>query len=412
MSTAAPGDPQSPRPGAGLPPADGPPVAPPRPPPPAAPFSPPAPPVPTFGVGEQYPPEPYGQTAPPPPGAGQQGQPGPYAQVPPYPPVAGQPVPPPSGAPGQPVPSYPGYPYPPQPGGAPVPAGGGYAPPAEAYPPGQWQYGSPPYAPALPMDDRARIGPERVPWHWYDVLIAGWLFILIALSAFVSPTAVSDTNVRDTASRTGLSREAFLIANTVANVAVYAFVLLLIWWRSVQTYKVPWSALGVRKAPVTTFLLMIPVWLAMTLAAGGIGQLINQLFYGGKGTNPQIDAITGGGGFSWVALICAVLSASIAAPVVEELLFRGMLYGWLRTHLGGAGSLPGIAGAVALDAVIFAAAHGIGLILASIVVVGAVLAIVYERTKSTLVTMALHSLFNTVQLAVVFGTLATGGSLT
>ena len=55
-----------------------------------------------------------------------------------------------------------------------------------------------------------------------------------------------------------------------------------------------------------------------------------------------------------------------------------------------------------LNAAYHTAAHAIPLILASIFVVGLTLAIVYEKTKSTIATMTLHSLFNTIGVIAVF----------
>ncbi len=279
----------------------------------------------------------------------------------------------------------------------------GTYPPATSYPayPGQWAYGgSPSYLPDAPRDEI--IGPEHVPWHWYDVLLPAWPFIGTALVAVFTPASKGGTTATNTTTP-GVNHDTLLILNLVFSVIVYGYALAVIWWRTVRTYHVPWSALGIRKAPPLAFALMIPVYAVMAIVAGGLGELVNKLFYGGKAQNPQIDAITGGGGFSWVALVTAVLSASIIAPVVEELLFRGMVYGLFRSRW------PSAVLAVAADALLFAAAHGIGLILASIFVVGVTLCIVYEKTKSTLVTMTLHSLFNTVSVVLVFYSLATGG---
>ena len=279
-------------------------------------------------------------------------------------------------------------------------------PPSTSYPayPGQWAYGG---VPSYPLDAprNEMIGPEHVPWHWYDVLLPALPFIGTALLAAFTPVSKGGTTATNTTAP-GVNHDTLLIQNLVFSVIVYGYALGMIWWRTVQTYHVPWSALGIRKAPPLAFALMIPVYAVMALVAGGLGELVNKLFYGGNAQNPQIDAITGGGGFSWVALITAVLSASIIAPIVEELLFRGMLYGLFRSRW------PSAVLAVAVDALLFAAAHGIGLILASIFVVGVTLCIVYEKTKSTLVTMTLHCLFNTVSVATVFITLATGGKLT
>jgi len=365
----------------------------------------------------QFAPQPPPNGAPPPAAPYGNGR---YAPPPPYPPY-GQPeqfAPPAGGTPTFSPPPPPPTAYPPGAYGQ-----GTYGQPPSPYgqqaPYGQPTYGYPqggyvpPYSPNPQQDDaRSTIGPERVPWHWYDLLLAGFFFIIIAVISFTNSGTMSDASTRDTATRSGLSRDAFLIANLVSSAVIYGLVLLLVWWRTVATYRVPWSALGVRRAPAAAFWLMIPVWIVMTLVAVTVSGVINQVFFGGQGRNPQIEGITGGGGFSWVALVCALLSAGIIAPVVEELFFRGMLYGWLRSRLGASGAVAAIAGAVALDALIFATIHGIGLILASIFVVGVALALVYERTKSVVVSIALHSLFNSAQVAAVFITLAAGIPLT
>lgn len=308
----------------------------------------------------------------------------PESQTMPYPPVPYPPI------------QYPSAPYPQY----------TYPPPTSAYPayPGAWAYGTPQYPPGSRRDES--IGPERVPWHWYDVLGASFIFILTAAAAVVTSVAKGGlTTTPTTTSGGNVNHDALLIANLIETVLIYGIVLGIIAWRTVLRYHVPWSALGVRKAPVLAWVLVVPIWFLMFIAAALAGQAVNFLFYGGKAQNPQIDAITGGGGFSWIALITAILSASIIAPIVEELLFRGMLYGLLRSRW------PSAVLAVIADGALFAAAHGIGLILASIFVVGVTLCIVYEKTKSTLVTMTLHCLFNSISVATVFITLATGGKL-
>jgi len=353
--------------------------------------------TPPGGPQPPFAPQPFPPARPPIP-EGQEGQTGqetspestpPEPQTPPYPPTLYPPT-------LYPPVQYPSTPYPQY----------SYPPPTSAYPayPGAWAYGTPQYPPVTGRD--GSIGPERVPWHWYDVLGASFIFILTATATVVTSVAKGGlTTTPTTTSGGNVNHDALLIANLIGTAIIYGIVLLLIWWRTVQTYHVPWSALGVRKASPIAFALMIPVYAVMVVIAGGLGELVNKLFYGGKAQNPQIDAITGGGGFSWIALITAILSASIIAPIVEELLFRGMLYGLLRSRW------PSAVLAVVVDGALFAAAHGIGLILASIFVVGVTLCIVYEKTKSTLVTMTLHCLFNSVSVATVFITLATGGKL-
>lgn len=296
--------------------------------------------------------------------------------------------------PALPPPAYPRPGYwavPPQPQAPGWPYAG--APPSTGVPP---YAGFPAYPSGPPPAPPGGIGPDRVPWRFWDVVIAALPFILLLaltlVAHFTSSTATSTTT--DTPTSTPV-----LIANTVIGLVVYGVILLLIWAFTVRKYRVGWSALGLRRPPGLYWALALPILIGMYLAAGIVSAIVVKLFYGGKAENPQVKDITGGGSFSWTKLILALITASIAAPIVEELFFRGVLFGWLRTRWGA------VAGVI-LSAALFSGAHAIPLILASIFVVGTTLAIVYEKTKSTIATMALHSLFNTIGVVAVFIDLA------
>jgi membrane protease YdiL (CAAX protease family) len=88
-----------------------------------------------------------------------------------------------------------------------------------------------------------------------------------------------------------------------------------------------------------------------------------------------------------------VLLIVIAAPVSEEVCFRGMLYGGLRTRL------PRIAAAL-VSGLIFGALHATTGISAvpPLIFFGFVLALLYERTGSIVPGIILHMLNNSVAL--------------
>ena len=102
----------------------------------------------------------------------------------------------------------------------------------------------------------------------------------------------------------------------------------------------------------------------------------------------------GGGYLALVVLVTVVL-----APVFEELFFRGLFYPALRRRVGARA-------AVVLNGVIFGALHMQPLFMLSLVLVGIVLAYLYEKTESLAAPMLAHSLYN---LAVVLITILTGG---
>jgi CAAX protease family protein len=84
------------------------------------------------------------------------------------------------------------------------------------------------------------------------------------------------------------------------------------------------------------------------------------------------------------AVVVTLLGSVAFAPVFEELIFRGLLYGTLRTRLGCPLAAVG-------SALVFALAHGYGAAgFVSVFLSGALWALVYERTGSLLPSMAAH----------------------
>lgn len=86
-----------------------------------------------------------------------------------------------------------------------------------------------------------------------------------------------------------------------------------------------------------------------------------------------------------------VISAVIAAPLAEELLFRVVLQGWLSERL------PGPA-AIGITAVIFALVHGWRDAL-PLVPLSLILGYVYDQTRRYWSCVAIHALFNAAFLA-------------
>lgn len=98
-----------------------------------------------------------------------------------------------------------------------------------------------------------------------------------------------------------------------------------------------------------------------------------------------------------IGLVC--FAAVVTAPIAEEILFRGLLQGWLESRLGGL--VPGRAGglAIALSAAAFALAHvGQGLAWLPLFFFGWVAGYLALQTGSLLPGIILHALFNAVSV--------------
>jgi len=88
------------------------------------------------------------------------------------------------------------------------------------------------------------------------------------------------------------------------------------------------------------------------------------------------------------AFVMTVFNATVWAPIIEEMTFRGLLYGTLRTRLG-------VRSAALLSAGIFALPHGYAVAGSlSVLVSGILWAVAYERTRSLLPGLLAHSANN------------------
>jgi membrane protease YdiL (CAAX protease family) len=90
------------------------------------------------------------------------------------------------------------------------------------------------------------------------------------------------------------------------------------------------------------------------------------------------------------------MSAIATAPLVEEIVFRGFLYKFLRGR-----TRPSVAAAVA--AVAFAIMHCSVLAFPGMVIFGLCTVKIYERSGGILATVLVHSAFNAIGLATVVG---------
>ena len=88
-----------------------------------------------------------------------------------------------------------------------------------------------------------------------------------------------------------------------------------------------------------------------------------------------------------VVVALMAVAAVVAAPVCEEIIFRGYLFGVAKRYAG-----TGIA--ILCSGLIFAAAHGNLTALLPLTIVGMALAAVYDFTKSIWAPIAVHFCFN------------------
>jgi len=122
--------------------------------------------------------------------------------------------------------------------------------------------------------------------------------------------------------------------------------------------------------------------------------LINQqLWHGQGGSNPLLQLALESQ--DSVALGIFFITAAIAAPIFEEILFRGFLLPSLTRYLP-------VWGAILVSSLLFAAAHLSLSEILPLTALGIVLGVVYTRSRNLLAPMLLHSLWNSGTLLSLF----------
>ena len=171
----------------------------------------------------------------------------------------------------------------------------------------------------------------------------------------------------------------------------------------IRKYGLSWADLGLRPAGRHWYrrAVIIAVLLLPTVAL--INSVLIPMLAEEPFRNPQLYAIAPAG-FSWSAMLTMLVMAGVVAPFAEELVFRGLLFPWLRTRLG-------VPAAVLLSALCFATLHGAAILIPALTVVGAAFAVIYQRCGSLWPAIVAHSVFNGIMIVVLYALLAAGVKL-
>lgn len=163
-------------------------------------------------------------------------------------------------------------------------------------------------------------------------------------------------------------------------------------WAAVRwPHPTTWAAVGVRPASRG--------WLALGVALGLGTMLLNfgtAALYGavtGDQTVPaervaMVEVLTGP---LWQSLVMLFLGG-LLVPLGEELIFRGVVFGWLRRW-------P-LSIAVIVSALVFAVMHGFSVVFPVALVLGLVTAVVYHRSGSIWPAVAIHAVNNSVAFVI------------
>lgn len=191
------------------------------------------------------------------------------------------------------------------------------------------------------------------------------------------------------------SQTLVLIASGLQGLVMFATVWLLI----VVRKRISWRDLGFREVGTGWLVGAALVALPMMPLVSGLTVLFQKLT-GRPMRSPQIEMLAPAG-FTWHGAIGLLLLAGILIPIMEEVLFRGLLFRWFRKRWS---AWPSIL----VSALIFGVAHMIPDTIPGTALIGVLLAWLYERTGSLWVPVVTHVTYNSILLVILFTAMATG----
>jgi len=163
---------------------------------------------------------------------------------------------------------------------------------------------------------------------------------------------------------------------------------------AIRLNDLPLSLVDSFRQALLLFLMLLPVvWIASLIWTTVLTTL--EKFGAIEAVEPQelITLFQGGG--DPIAIGLLVIMAVVLAPIVEEIIFRGCVYRFLKSQTT---RLP----AQILSGCIFSFMHANLLSFVPLVVVGVLLARVYEKSGNILVPIWFHAFFNGFSLLMLF----------
>jgi len=211
---------------------------------------------------------------------------------------------------------------------------------------------------------------EKPRWGLMDIILVYFGITAVGIIASLLPIKL-DTN--------GLPY--FMLAFTIQFLATVGFVYLF----AIFFHKGQWRDLGVRKArPKAYFRYGILGGILLIIMVLVMGYVLK---YVQPDLQPQYYEEMLRSATKLPDFLLVLLAGAVLAPVSEELLYRGMIYPFLRKHLGPTWG-------IILSGLIFGLAHWDLWRTVPLAIGGAALCYIYEKSGSIYVPMLAHGVWN------------------
>ncbi|MEM6613530.1 MAG: type II CAAX endopeptidase family protein [Cyanobacteria bacterium P01_C01_bin.72] len=225
------------------------------------------------------------------------------------------------------------------------------------------------------------------PWDWeitWQVLIVGFFFV----GQFLLPTLIALSGINPGSSP--LRIKAFYVLGTYLLMALGGIAVLYLSLKAYFPLPQDWFKF---KLTGNWFLWGFGGYLVAIPLVLLVSAINQQIWQGQGGSNPLLFLALQAQ--DKVALAIFFGTASIAAPLFEEIMFRGFLLPSLTRYTS-------LSGAIAISSLIFAVAHLSLSEVLPLATLGIVLGFVYTRSRNLLAPMLLHCLWNSGTLVSLF----------
>ena len=227
----------------------------------------------------------------------------------------------------------------------------------------------------------------ETPWDWeitWQVLIVGFFFI----TQFVIPLLLGIFNINPVNS--SLRVKSFYVLGTYLAMAFGGISVLYLSIKSFFPLPKDWFKFKLLDNwlvwGIGGYLAAIPLVLLVSL-------INQQIWQGQGGSNPLL--LLALQAQDKVVLLIFLITSSIAAPIFEEIMFRGFLLPSLTRYVS-------VTNAIIISGFIFAVAHLSLSEVLPLATLGIVLGFVYTRSRNLLAPMLLHCLWNSGTLISLF----------
>ena len=227
----------------------------------------------------------------------------------------------------------------------------------------------------------------ETPWDWeitWQVLIVGFFFV----GQFVLPLILGVLGLNP--SNSSLTIKALYVLFTYMLMSVGGIIVLYLSIKSFFPLPESWFQFKLKSNwfvwGIGGYLVAIPAVLLISL-------INQQIWHGQGGSNPLLYLALQAQ--DKLALSIFFITASIAAPVFEEIMFRGFLLPSLTRYLS-------VSTSIIISGFLFAIAHLSLSEVLPLATLGIILGVVYTRSRNILAPMLLHSLWNSGTLISLF----------